>query len=235
VIVNAQNASNEQPYEIIKINSRIPGLHLAILHEAASAGTGNNPVLFIHGASFPSALAAGFHMGGFSWMDNLAQNNYDSYALDFLGYGYSDKYPEMKTKLLQGQAPGRAKDIYQDIDSAVNCILGRTGSHKINIIAHSWGGSVAALYASKFPEKIDKLILFSPFTPETSAAPAEAVNYSYVAMTPKARVDAMKSLTPADEVCRLEPELFHQWLPSSSQHSKKLFNGQLRPVDFCPC
>lgn len=211
LIANGQNMANDQSYEIIKTDSRIPGLQLAILHEAEWVRPGNNPILFIHGSSFPSALAAGFRMGGLSWMDNLAQHNYDCYALDFLGYGYSDRYPEMKTKLLQGQPPGRAKDIYKDIDSAVNRILIRTGSHKINIIAHSWGGSVAALYASKFPEKIDRLILFSPLTAGTSTASPDTVNYSYVAMTPKARVDGMKSLTPAGEVCRLEPEIYQQW------------------------
>jgi pimeloyl-ACP methyl ester carboxylesterase/heme-degrading monooxygenase HmoA len=211
LMATAQNATKEKPYEIIKINSRIPGLHLAILHEATQTRIGNNSVLFIHGASFPSALAAGFRMNGFSWMDDLVQHNYDCYALDFLGYGYSDRYPEMMTKQLQGQVPGRAQDIYQDIDSAVNCILRRTGSRKINIIAHSWGGSVAALYASKFPDKIDKLILFSPLTPKKTTSASDTIDYSYVAITPDARVNDMRSLTPASEISRLEPEIFNQW------------------------
>jgi pimeloyl-ACP methyl ester carboxylesterase/heme-degrading monooxygenase HmoA len=210
-VANAQNAKKGQPYEVIKLNSRIAGLHLAMLHEAASTQTGNNPVLFVHGSSFPSALASGFRMGGFSWMDDIAQHNYDCYALDFLGYGYSDRYPEMTTQKLQGQVPGRAKDIYEDIDSAVNCILKRTGSRKISIIAHSWGATVAALYASKFPEKIDKLILFSPLTPGKSTAKSDTIDYSYIAMTPRVRVDAMRRLIPEGETNRLEPEISNQW------------------------
>jgi len=206
-----QETKKEQPYEVIKIGSHVTGLHIAILHEAPKTITGRAPVLFIHGSSFPSALAAGFRMDGGSWMDNLAEHNYDCYALDFLGYGHSDRYPEMLNRPLKGKPPGRAADVYQDIDSAVNYILKKTGSNKINIIAHSWGGSVAALYAARFPDKIENLVLFAPLAAGKSTAATEAIDYSYEAMTPEARVNAMRSLTPAGETLRFEPELFKQW------------------------
>ena len=205
------NNTREMDFDTIKIESHIKGLHVALLHMQPKTITGNIPVLFIHGSSFPSALAFGFRMNGLSWMDYLAENNFESFALDFLGYGNSDRYPEMLTKHLQTGPPGRAKDVYQDIDSAVNYILKKTGNHKINIIAHSWGGTVAALYASKFPEKINKLVLFSPLTPGKSAVVSGPVDYSYESMTPGARVNDMRNLTPQGNISRLEPALSDKW------------------------
>ena len=206
-----QTPQRNAPYEIIKIDSHVPGLRLGLIHEAPATSIGMTPVLFVHGASFPSALAAGFRMGGVSWMDHLASHNYDCYGLDFLGYGYSDRYPDSLFDPQTAEAPGRAREIYRDIDSAVDYILKRTGSRKISIIAHSWGGSVAALYASKFSDKIESLVLFAPLTPRADKAPAEVINYSYARMTPRERVEAMRNGTPAGEQCPLEAELSSDW------------------------
>jgi pimeloyl-ACP methyl ester carboxylesterase len=96
-------------------------------------------------------------------MDHLAIQQYDTYALDFLGYGDADRSSSM-AGAVTGVPTGRAEDVYKDVDSAVNYILQRTGSSKLYLIAHSWGGSVAALYASKYPDKIDRLVLFSALT-----------------------------------------------------------------------
>jgi pimeloyl-ACP methyl ester carboxylesterase/heme-degrading monooxygenase HmoA len=208
-----QNLNNTtgMNFDTIKTESHIKGLNIALLHRQPKTITGNYPVLFIHGSSFPSALAFGFRMSGLSWMDYLADNNFESFALDFLGYGNSDRYPEMLTKHPQAELSGRAKEVYKDIDSAVSYILKKTGSNKVNIISHSWGGTVAALYASKFPEKINRLVLFAPLTAGKSTAVPETIDYSYESMTPATRVNNMRSLTPQGEINRLEPGLADQW------------------------
>ena len=108
---------------IFRVGSHLPGLQLALLHKAPATLSGKTPVLFIHGSSFPSALAAGFRMGGVSWMDELAGHHFDCYALDFLGYGYADRYPDKPLDSPVSQAPGRAAQVCWDIDSAVNFIL----------------------------------------------------------------------------------------------------------------
>lgn len=145
--------SHAQEFDVIKLKSHVPGLSISLLHRPPVKDVQHPPVLFIHGSSFPSALAFGFRMNGISWMDHLAFNHYNSYALDLLGYGNADRYPSMMGAVT-GAPTGRAEEVYKDVDSAVNYILQKTGSRKLYLIAHSWGGSVAALYASKFQTKL---------------------------------------------------------------------------------
>jgi pimeloyl-ACP methyl ester carboxylesterase/heme-degrading monooxygenase HmoA len=241
---NGQNESkNVMPssmndYEIIKTESRIPGLNIAITHKQPPVLSNDYPVLCIHGASFPSTLAFGFRMGNKSWMDNLAENGYDVYALDFLGYGNADRYPEMQAASTSGPSLGRATEVYRDIDKAVDLIIKKTGKAKVYLIAHSWGSSVAAMYATKFPDKVVKLVLFAAITTrQDSTAYTNSAN-SYEIMTPEQRVNAMKSLTPEGKACQLEPEIFETWGNSwllSDPLAKKLNAESIRfPAGYAP-
>jgi len=198
-------------YEIIKTESHIPGLNLAITHKDPRVLSNDYAVLFLHGASFPSSLAFGFRMNNYSWMDNLAENGYDVYALDFLGYGNSDRYPEMQVSANTGLPLGRATEIYKDVDKAVELIMRRTGKTKVYLIAHSWGGAVASLYATKFPDKVAKLILFSSITGRQDTTAFEKSAITYEMETPAQRVDEMKELTPKGETCQLESDVFKTW------------------------
>jgi len=205
------NTKHRATAEVIKIESRIPGLKLAITRCKPDSESSQFPVLFIHGASFPSALAFGFKMSGNSWMNYMAMNGYNTYALDFLGYGSSDRYPEMTSRSPAGKSLGQAEDVYLDIDKAVNFILEITGKEKVHLIAHSWGSTVAALYASLFPQKIDRLVLFAPITVRTDTAHYSSSGTMYELMTPEARVKGMVSLTPKGKVSMTEPEVLHSW------------------------
>jgi pimeloyl-ACP methyl ester carboxylesterase/heme-degrading monooxygenase HmoA len=197
-------------YDTMKIESRIEGLNIALLHKAPVNTSTDDPVLFIHGASFPSALAFGFRMNNYSWMDQLADNGYDVYALDFLGYGNSDRYPEMKEEKSRNLV-GSAREVYLDVDRAVEFIRTTTGKNKVNIVAHSWGGSVASLYASTFKDKVGKLVLFASITKREEHGEGEIIHRSYQALTPDQRVDGMRTLTPANKTCPLEKEVFEYW------------------------
>ena len=204
--------------EILKTESRLPGLAIALTHLAPTVLSNDYPVLFLHGSSFPAALAFNFKMDNYSWMDHVAGNGYDVYALDFLGYGNSDRYPEMQNSSVTRKPVGRAIEIYKDVDLAVHFITQKTGKNKVYLIAHSWGGSVAVLYATKFPDRIARLVLFAPVTEKQEATIAENIEGSYEAMTPAQRIAAMKNLTPTGEACQLHKEVFetwgHQWLQS---------------------
>jgi pimeloyl-ACP methyl ester carboxylesterase/heme-degrading monooxygenase HmoA len=198
-------------YDTIKTASHIKGLNLAILHLPPAELAGKTPVLFIHGSSVPSSLSFGFRMGGYSWMDQLAENGIESFALDFLGYGNSDRYPEMAKGSPAGTPVGRATEAYKDIDSAVNLVIKRTGVKKIDLVAHSWGASVALLYASKFPDMIHKLVLFAPLTLRNGSEDTGQTGSSYEEMTPETRVEQMDELAPKEFRPALEKKLDSVW------------------------
>lgn len=216
-VVNAQKTginvkrTATTDYEILKIESHIARLKIAITHKSPDIISNDYSVLFLHGSSFPSSLAFGFKMADYSWIDNLTENGYDVYALDFLGYGHADRYPEMEAVSGEGKPVGRALEVYQDVDKAIELIRQRTRKNKVYLIGHSWGGSVAALYAEKFPEKVSKLVLFAAITRRQDSAAAEKIQGSFQSLTPEQRVAAMKNLTPTKQICQLEPEIFEIW------------------------
>jgi len=205
------NLRTMNDYEIIRTESHIFGLQIALMHKEPAVLSNDYAVLFLHGSSFPSALSFDFKMNGYSWMDNMAKNGYDVYALDFLGYGYSDRYPDMESGVNNSNPVGRAMDVYNDVDKAVDLIIKRSGKTKVYLVGHSWGGSVAALYASVFFDKVCKLILLAAITSRESVSAVEKTAAAFELMTPQQRITAMKSLTPEAEVCQLEPEIFDTW------------------------
>jgi pimeloyl-ACP methyl ester carboxylesterase len=79
---------------------RIPGpreglsLFLRFLPTAATKAR-RRATLYIHGATFPSALSIAHRFEGHSWRDALNEAGFDVWGLDFYGFGHSDRYPEM--------------------------------------------------------------------------------------------------------------------------------------------
>lgn len=203
-----QTTKNE--IEILKLESHITGLNIALSHKMPSSSPNGTPVLFLHGSSFPSQLSFNFKMNDESWMDHLCGKGFDVYALDFLGYGYSDRYPEMDHEESM-KVVGRAEKVYKDVEIAVDYITNKTGKNKIFLIGHSWGGTVAALFASLHPNRIEKLVLFATLTERKLETKRQIIQGSYETMTPRQRIDAMTGLTPKGNSSALEKDIFESW------------------------
>lgn len=218
-------------YEIIMTESHIPGLKIALTHKVPTVVSNDYAILLLHGFSFPSALSFGFKMNNYSWIDNFSENGYDVYALDFLGYGNADRYPEMEISLSDTKPVGRAMDVCKDVDKAIDLILQKTGKTKVYLIGHSWGGSVAALYSTKFAGKVAKLVLFAALTQREDTTVIEKIEGSFKMMTPDERITLMKNLTPEKKICQLEPEVFTEWgytWLQSDALAKKLKSNSVR-------
>src|SRR5580658_2133197 len=86
---------------------RIPGprrglsLFLTLLPAAKTAFKPRRVVLYLHGATFPSALSIAHRFAGRSWRDELNDAGFDVWGLDFYGFGHSDRYPEMNAPALE--------------------------------------------------------------------------------------------------------------------------------------
>ncbi len=119
-------------------------------------------VLYVHGATFPSALSIAFRFDGRSWRDALNEAGFDVWGLDFYGFGHSDRYPEMERKPADHAPLCTADDASQQLEAAVRFILGHQGLDQLSLISHSWGSMPAGLLAARHPRLIDRIVLFAP-------------------------------------------------------------------------
>ncbi len=130
-----------------------------LVRRAPSSGPS---VIYVHGATFPSALSVAYRFDGQSWMDNLHDRGFDVWAFDFAGYGGSER-PLAFTLSAAGQSPiGRAPEASRQLARVVDHVLASTGRSRVYLLAHSWGTLVAGLYATREPQKLDRLVLFGP-------------------------------------------------------------------------
>lgn len=171
------------------------------------------PVLFVHGATFPSALAAAFRLDGTSWMEDLARHGHDVWALDFLGYGGADRYPEMRESPSAHAPLGRAPEAARQIAAAVDFILRRTQATRVSLVAHSWGTIPAGRYAGEHRERVARLVQFGPVArrdgaPDTSATPA------YWFVTQEAQRARFAHYVPAGTDPVFDPRHFALWGPA---------------------
>lgn len=147
---------------------RIPGpisglsLFLRFLPAASTRFQPRRAVLYVQGATFPSALSIAYRFDGRSWRDALNDAGFDVWGLDFYGFGHSDRYPEMNRPAAEGSPLCATNDATEQLEAAVRFILGHQNLEKLSLISHSWGSMPTASVAGRHPVLIDRLVLFAP-------------------------------------------------------------------------
>lgn len=154
-------------------------------------------VLFVHGGYSPSTLAFDLAYRDYSWMDYLAKEGYDVFALNMTGYGRSSR-PMMDdpcnldarsqkaiipTTLAKPCKPNYPFQLVSsdtesnDIDAVVDYIRKLRNVDKISLIGWSGGGIRTGTYTVRHQEKVDKLIInaSSNYSRENSDNPPEVV------------------------------------------------------------
>jgi pimeloyl-ACP methyl ester carboxylesterase len=119
-------------------------------------------VLYVHGATFPSALSIAHRFDGRSWRDALCDAGFSVWGLDFYGFGNSDRYPEMLLAADVNAPLGLAAESADQLAIAVNFILGREGFAALSMISHSWGSMPVGRFAGSHPALVDRWVLFAP-------------------------------------------------------------------------
>jgi pimeloyl-ACP methyl ester carboxylesterase len=119
-------------------------------------------VLFVHGATFPVAVAFDADLPGGSWMQNIAERGFDVYAVDVRGYGGSTRPAAMDQEPSANPPFAVTRDAVHDVSAAVEFILKRRGVTRLDVIGWSWGTTTMATYAAENPAKVAKLVLFAP-------------------------------------------------------------------------
>ena len=152
-------------------------------------------VLFVHGAGTPAEVAFDVPYEDYSWMAHLARAGYDVFSVDMTGYGRStrpaamndpcnlarDRQAEWIPALLQAPcAPSYPRALttiasdWDDIGAAVDYIRSLRGADRISMVAWSLGGPRAGGFASRFPDKVKRLVFLAPAYNRTSPASAPA-------------------------------------------------------------
>lgn len=194
----------------MRFPSGIGSLQLFMRHQAPTSAVARGaPVLILHGATFPSGNAAAWKMDGRSWMNDLAAAGHDVYALDFLGYGESDRYLEVSSEDPAGQAPDSIETLVKQVTQAVDEILRISGGTQVNLIAHSAGTFVAGRYAELHPERLARLVLFGAPAYIKASGSAADTPIRYFQMSAADQLNAFES--KVRDSGRLDMHLFSSW------------------------
>lgn len=160
---------------------------------ALRGGTGNQIVLFVHGAGTPAEVAFDAPFQDRSWMRYLARAGLDVFAMDMTGYGRSTRPAAMNDacNLSQEQqvqfvgsvlsAPCAAPypqsmttiaSDWNDIAAVVDRLLALRHVSQLSLIAWSLGGPRAGGYASQHPDKVRRIVFLAPAYNRTGASTA---------------------------------------------------------------
>lgn len=192
-----------------------PSEHLA-LHCARPNANTHKSVLFIHGASFPTMLAAGFEFApGDSWIEYTARQDYVACGLDFLGFGASSRPSAMSNPANQAPPVTDAKEAAREIALAVDELRKHQGITAIHVVAHSWGTVPAATFAASHPHALSSLTLFGPIVPLDAPSQPATDHPAWWTITAQQRLEQLRFkdvLPPGKHL--LEPALDQHWAPA---------------------
>ncbi|GAC1344986.1 MAG: hypothetical protein NVSMB18_23760 [Acetobacteraceae bacterium] len=135
------------------------------------------------GATGPGVPDFDLDYKDYNWMATMARAGFDTYAVDFTGYGSSPRpgmddpcnaseqqqHDILLTRPLKATCtPSYAFGLstirheWQQIDAVVDYLRHTTKHPRINIVGWSAGGPRVGGYVSMHPEKIERVVLYAP-------------------------------------------------------------------------
>ncbi|OEZ63008.1 alpha/beta hydrolase [Duganella sp. HH105] len=185
-----------------------PMLALQLRRSAGDLGD----VIYVHGSTFGADLSVFFAFDGRSWADELNDAGFNVWGFDFAGYGASERYPQD-----DAIPAGRLHDVQAQLHRVVRAVRERNGGRRVMLLAHSWGGSVAACYAGEHPQELSALVLFAPIVTRSAATvagayvPAAAGMASHYPLTAWAQYRRFVEDVPRGQPQLLSEAHFQQW------------------------
>jgi pimeloyl-ACP methyl ester carboxylesterase len=122
-------------------------------------------VLLLHGATVPGAVIFDFNYEQCSMMRSLAQAGWDTFALDFEGYGLSTRPLVMDAPpaFPDSKAPIHTEVALTNVERAIEFISTLRGVKQVALLGWSLAASrEAPLYTLRHPEQVAKLVLWAP-------------------------------------------------------------------------
>jgi pimeloyl-ACP methyl ester carboxylesterase len=110
-------------------------------------------ILLVHGLTY-SSHEFDVDYQDYSLVRALAREGYGVWRLDIAGYGQSGPVED-------GFLPD-SDYAAEDIHAAVETITEVTGEEKIDVLGWSWGTVTTGRFAAKYPEQVNKMVLYAP-------------------------------------------------------------------------
>lgn len=205
-------------------------LHCAVPRKSTDRG-----VLFIHGSSFPTMLAAGFEFKpGDSWMEFMAKRGFLACGLDFLGFGASTRPRAMLGPAAAHPPLLRVPEAAREIGMAIAYLRASRRIREVDVVAHSWGTIPAAAFAANHVGALNSLTLFGPVLPMPGSQ-EESEHVAWFSMTAKERLQQLyfSDVLPRGVVL-LEPAVTRRWaaeFEASAPHMSGDPPGEIRIPD----
>jgi pimeloyl-ACP methyl ester carboxylesterase len=143
-----------------RVASSQDDLCLAVRRRTGNEGLQRPPVLFVHGATYASTLTFDYANDGPSWMTELADAGFDVWCVDLLGYGASDRPPEMAAPAEENPPLVDTAQAERDVHLVINFIRSTCAVPRVSLIGYSWGTAIAGGVAAARPEVINRLVLY---------------------------------------------------------------------------
>jgi pimeloyl-ACP methyl ester carboxylesterase len=122
-------------------------------------------VLLLHGATVPGFVAFDLDHEQCSLMRYLARAGWDTFTLDFEGYGLSTRplVLDAPAAFPESRAPIHSEVAVHNVERAVEFIRTLRGVTQVALLGWSLAASrEAPLYTLRHPEQVAKLVLFAP-------------------------------------------------------------------------
>lgn len=110
-------------------------------------------ILLVHGLTY-SSHEFDIDYKDYSLVRFLARAGYDVWRVDIAGYGRSGEVED-------GFMPD-SDYAAEDVNAAVELIVSETGLDKIDVLGWSWGTVTSSRFAARYPEHVNKLVLYAP-------------------------------------------------------------------------
>jgi pimeloyl-ACP methyl ester carboxylesterase len=162
-------------------------------------------VLFVHGATYPADTSFDLALGGFSWMDYIAERGFDVYLVDLPGYGKSTRPPQMAEPADKNKPLVSTEDAVRNVGAVVDAILAKRHLKKLNLIGWSWGTTIMGTYTARNGEKVEKLVLYAPVWIAEGPSPFKGTIPAYRAVKKDEALKRWVRGVPEDKVATLIP------------------------------
>jgi pimeloyl-ACP methyl ester carboxylesterase len=176
----------------VTLKSSAPGMaggetRVYVREIAAAAGSripqADRVVLFVHGGAFPGSTVFDLPHADYSWMRYFANAGYDTFAMDFTGFGASTRpaamadpcniapqaqaqfVPVLIPKPCPPSHPGPITTMeseWEEMDAVIEHLRKLRGVDKVSIVAWSRGGPRTSGYLTRHPQKISRVFALAP-------------------------------------------------------------------------